>query len=206
MIKKTAATRRMPARMHWALGAALALTLALAAMPAAQAQNQGFQKAGPGGAAANGASPEMQALVGEYRELVQELARIRKKAMQANPELTEQQQAFQKMVQSEMVEAGFDAEARGPKLNQLAQQLKSEELSEEKRTEITQEIQQNRMAFAKARQQALSQPQVQETASELQTAVIAAMKEQNGKTEQLLARLETIKSDLQSQMPQNTPG
>lgn len=159
------------------------------------------QQAAPNGISPTGVSKETKEKVEEYRKTLDQLSKIQQKAVAANPELVAKQEAFQSMVQQEMAAAGFNADDRGPKLNQLAEKLQDEELSVEKRREIAAKIQANREDFANAREAALSKPEVKKSAESLQAATLEAMKEQNAKTDDLIAKLRSLRGELQDAMP-----
>ena len=152
--------------------------------------------------AQNGAAPsaadqaKVQALAQDYQDVAGKLEQIRETTYEANPELAEQRDDFQAMIEERMSENGFDADAKLDRMQAIADQLKQEETGEAKKQELVKEFQEVRQSMLNAQREALSEPEVQAAGEKLQSDTLAAMKTQNEQTQVLLDRLARLREDL----------
>jgi len=149
------------------------------------------------GAAPTADQAKVKAMAQDYQAAAQELASIREATYKANPELAEQRDAFQSMIEERMEENGYDADDKLERMKEIASQLKAEDIEEAKKQQLVQEFQQERQKLLSAQQEALAESNVKEAGEKLQQDTLAAMKAQNKKTTSLLERLTRLRKDLQ---------
>lgn len=166
--------------------AALATAISLPGVALAQSQAPAADQA------------KVQALAQEYQAAAQKLAGIREATYDANPELAEQRDAFQAMIEARMAENGFDADGKLDEMQAIADQLKSEDIDEARKQELVGEFQKSRQSLLSAQRDALSEPDVQQAGEKLQKDTLAAMRDQNAETAELLERLGRLRADIQS--------
>ena len=141
---------------------------------------------------------KVQALAKDYQATATKLASIREATYEANPDLAEQRDAFQAMIEKRMADNGFDADAKLERMQEIATQIKDEDLAEAKKQALVKEFQQARQKMLSAQRDVLSEPDVQQAGEALQEDTLAAMKEQNKTTSGLLERLARLRQDLQA--------
>ncbi len=140
---------------------------------------------------------KVQALAQDYQEVAKKLAEIRETTYKANPELAEQRDAFQAMIEERMEDGGYDADAKLEKMQDIASQLKSEDIEEAKKQELVKKFQQERQKMLNAQREALAETDVKKAGEKLQEDTLAAMKAHDESTDKLLERLARLRSDLQ---------
>lgn len=154
--------------------------------------------------AANGAniSGDAQALIQKYQKKSRKLQKIHKKTLQNNPELKQQQEAYRDMVQAAIEDQGYDMSSGREKLQKLSKKLQAGDLPKSKRKELMQKFQSQRRQMSQARRKAMQQPEIQKAREDLKQATLAAMKEQNPKTDELISSLRNIQGKLRHSMQQ----
>lgn len=173
-----------------------------AAQPPAPAQ--------PGVTAAQG--DPMQAarkLHGEYVELQNRLGMIQEKALEAHPELQKQKQALEDLILAKMTSSsGKNANDELAAITSLEQKLRSKDTPETDRQALMTEFQAKAVAFRDAQVKTLQDPQVQKAQSEVMNATLAAMKQQDPHTDQLIQQLEQKQTEMKQMMESlgRTPG
>lgn len=155
----------------------------------------------PGG----GPSAEMQSVVKEYRSVAQKLQGIRKKAIEANPELKEKRKDFQNKVETAMADSGYDVESNRQRVQEIGEKLKSGDVEKSERQKLMKDLRSKQQKMRKAQQSAMQKPEVQAAGQELQKQTLAAMRDQDSQTDELLDRMKELRSKLQS-MQQNARG
>lgn len=159
----------------------------------------------PGLASAqNGASADQeqaQQLMQAYRQKATKLQQIHEKTIEANPELAEQQQEFEDKVRDAVENQGYDVEKGQQRVQEMAQKLQSGDLSDSERQAVMKDFQAERQQMVQARDAALKKPEIRSAGEKLQEDTLAAMKEQNSQTTELLKEMETLRGKLRAQMP-----
>lgn len=174
----------------------LAVALAAIAFSATTANAQG--------AAAGGADQqEAQQLMQEYRQKASRLQQIHENTIEANPELAAQQEEFEKKVRQAVEDEGYNVEQGQERVQELAQKMQSGDLEQSERQAVMQDFQAERQEMTQARNEVMQQPEIQSAGQELQEDTLAAMKEQNSETQTLLDDMDSLRSELQSKMPQS---
>lgn len=154
--------------------------------------------AGPGGqAGATGAQAEARQLMGEYREVAGKLRQIQQETIQANPELAERHEAYQAMLNETMVENGHSPKDTRAELKQIRNKVSSGDVEPSERQELRSEFRSKRQELQQARQSAMNNPEVREAGESLRTATIAAMKDHDPQTTQLISRMQDIRQQMQ---------
>lgn len=141
---------------------------------------------------------KVQALAQDYQEVAGKLAAIRQATYEANPELAEQRDEFQALIEERMAENGFDAEDKLERMKEIASQLKAEDVEEAKKQALVQEFQQERQKMLSAQREALAEADIKQAGEKLQQDTLAAMKAQDEQTEALLERLARLRKDLRA--------
>lgn len=139
-------------------------------------------------------NPQQQAM-----QIQQKLVQIQKATVEANPELAEQQQELQALIQEKMKANGHTPEKDMSRLKKIREQAQAEDMDKKERQSLAQEFQQTRQKLGNARREAMQDEEVQEKTEALQQDMIAAMKEQNPETEKLLKQMEALQAAHQQQ-------
>ncbi|MGD2076125.1 MAG: hypothetical protein PVG38_14580 [Gammaproteobacteria bacterium] len=137
---------------------------------------------------------------GEYVQLQKRLNKIQAETMKAHPELKEQEQAFLDLMMSKMDTSGATAEADLAEIEGLEQKLRSGDTPESERKELMSTYQEKAMAFRAAQVEALKDPEVQKAQKELMDATMAAMKEQDPQTEEIMEQLKEKQEEMKQMM------
>lgn len=166
---------------------------ALLALPALAQGPAGTAQPSP----ATGPQAEARQLMMEYREVAGKLREIQQSAIESNPELAERHEAYQAMLNEAMVENGASPEATRAELKEIRDKVSNGEVEPGEQQALRNEFRSKRQELAQARQEAMSMPEVQEAGQSLRTATIAAMKDHDPKTEQLISRMENIQQQMQ---------
>lgn len=157
--------------------------------------------AAPGQAGQSGPSQAARQLHGEYTELQKRLGMIQEKAVKAHPELEQQSQALETLIMSKMkLDGGKNPKDEIASLGGLEQKLGSKSTSESERQALMSEYRERANSFRDAQLQALRDPEVQKAQAALVNATVAAMKEQDPKTEELLQQLQQKQAQLRKMM------
>lgn len=147
---------------------------------------------------------QMQAarqLHAEYVALQQRLAAIQKKAVEAHPELHKQGQELETLMMSKMTSStGVNTKDEMDAINEIEQKLHDKSTSDEERQKLVPEYQKRIKAFRNAQIQVMQDPEVRKAQTALMEATIAAMKEQDPKTEELMAQVQQKQAQMQKLM------
>lgn len=136
----------------------------------------------------------------EYVELQNRVNLIEEKTMEAHPELQKQQQALLDLMIAKMPSSGTSAKDDLARIEQLEQKLRSEDTPENERQALMAEYQEKAQVFRAAQRQVLEDPEVQQTHGALMDAKLAAMKEEDPRTEQLMEQLQQKQQQLKQLM------
>jgi uncharacterized membrane protein YdfJ with MMPL/SSD domain len=139
-------------------------------------------------------------LHGEYVALQKRLNQIQAETMKAHPELKEKEQAFMDLMMSKMDTSGSTAEEDLAEMKKLEQKLRSSDTPESERKELMSTYQEKAMAFRAAQVEALKDPEVQKAQAELMDATMAAMKEQDPQTEEIMQQLKEKQEEMKQMM------
>jgi hypothetical protein len=147
---------------------------------------------------------DMQAarqLHGEYVELQKRLGMIQEKAVKAHPELQKQEQALEEMMMAKMTSSsGASAKDELAAIEKLEQKLRSKDTPDSERQALMSEYQKKTQAFREAQFKALQDPEVKKAQKALMDATLAAMKQQDPKTEELMQQLQQKQAQMQQMM------
>lgn len=158
--------------------------------------------AGMATAADDNSQQESQKLMKSYQSKAQQLKKIHDKAIKNNPDLAKQQEQFQNQAKEAIKKQGYDVDSGQEKMQSLAKKLQSGDLSDDKRKEVMQQFQEERQKMVKARDKALSQPEIKKAGEKLEKDTIEAMKKEDSKTEQLMNEMDSMRDKLQQSAQQ----
>ena len=148
----------------------------------------------------SGSNGQAQQLMQGYRSDAQQLKKIHDDTIDNNPELAQQQKAFEQQVKNAVKDQGYDVDAGQKRMEKYAQQLQNKDLSDDKRKAVMQKFQQERQKMVKARNAAMQQPEIKQAGQKLQQSTIQAMNAQNDKTDKIISDMKSKRSQLQQQM------
>lgn len=154
--------------------------------------------------AQDGASADQQQaqqLMQEYRQKASKLQQIHEETIQSNPDLAQQQQDFEEQVRGAVEDQGYDVEKGQERVQEMAQQLQSGDLSDSERKAVMKDFQAERQQMVQARDTALQKPEIKSAGESLQQDTLAAMKKQDGQTDQLLKDMDALRGKLRANMP-----
>lgn len=200
--------------------AALTLLLAgsLFAMPAANAQSQGggsgAAMGGGSGGAMGGASSmskedqqELKQAQQKVRDLRQQIGQIQQKAMKNNPDLQKQQEDLKGLVKEKMKAKGQNPDEDLSRMKEIRKKLSgSEDLPKGERQKLMQEFQKTAQSFQQAQKSVMQDEEVQEARDQFRSDLMAAMKEENPKVEQMIQDMEQAQKDFQQLMQDRFSG
>lgn len=132
----------------------------------------------------------------EFIQLQQKLEQIERAAVQANPELQEQQEEFAALVMDKMKSKGHSPEEDVAELQDMQARLQSPETPPEERQSLMGDLQQKASELEAAQREALEEPEVQQARGELVEAITTAMKQENPQTEQIIREMEQKQQEL----------
>lgn len=185
MLKKTVSTVLIAAAAVGFTGIAVAQDGAAAnsnGTPAAQSQTQ----------------TEMNTLIKQLRQKSATLDTAYKQALETNADLREQQDQFVAMMRQAIQDQGYDLDAGQQRLQDMAKQMKTGDLSDDERTALLQKFTTERQSLNQARTAALQQPEIKQAGQSLQTATVAAMTAQNPEVEQLLQDIAKLRQQIRT--------
>lgn len=126
----------------------------------------------------------------------QQLAGIRTSTLEANEDLARRQQALDDLMLETMRSNGHTPEADIAKLREIRDDLEDEALSAVEQQTLVQEFQEVRATLAGAQQQAMATEAMQTQGAEFQQDLLAAMREQDSRTDALLQRMSRLQSEM----------
>jgi hypothetical protein len=126
----------------------------------------------------------------EYVALQKRVGMIQENAVKAHPELQKQQRALEELIMAKMSSGGANPKDEMAALNKLEQKLRSEDTPDSERQTLMAEYQERAQTFRTAQHQALQDPEVQKARAALMDATLAAMKQQDPQTEELMQQLQ----------------
>jgi len=180
---------------------AVALTATAISFPAlAQEDKQSSQAPTPQ------VSQEMRDTMKEYREVANQLREIQKSAVENNPELSKQREAFQSMMRKHMSSGGYEVEAARARLDELRSKMQDKSLSQEKRQKVVKQLRQEQQKLQQARRKAMQKQEVREAGKKLRQDTVTAMKAENEDTEALMQRMNKLRQELRSGMRKQRGG
>jgi len=198
------------------VGASAALVLGLSAGSIAVAQEKNDkgseaqsqqEKADNGGGArqqqAPGRSQEMVELQQRVQKLQKEVQELQQKALDNNPELKQQRDDLQALVESKMQAEGVDAEAEQERMKEIRGKMQGGDVSKQQQQELAKEYREKRSTIMKARQSAMQDEEVQKAQKQLREDLQAAMKEQDPEADQLIADYRVAMKELRQKARQS---
>jgi regulator of replication initiation timing len=172
--------------------ASVAAPLVLAAAPAA-AQMQGPETA-PG--AQRGLIQAVMAKRAEIQEINQQLALIRETAIEENPALAAEQEAFAEKVEAEMADAGLEPQQRRETLESIVSRLQDEALPQQERQRLAQEYRQEVSELQQAQAQLMGENDaLRAEQAALGEKLREAMQAEDPQTETLIAQLQSAQQE-----------
>ena len=132
----------------------------------------------------------------EFIELQQKLEQIERAAVEANPELQEQQEEFAELVMEQMKSQGHSPEEDVAELQDMQKRLQSPETPPEERQQLMGNLQQKAADLEAAQREALEDPEVKKARGELVEAITTAMKEENPRTDDIIREMEQKQQEL----------
>ncbi|HYW02672.1 MAG TPA: hypothetical protein VFA86_01905 [Gammaproteobacteria bacterium] len=171
--------------------AAASAALSVAAVPAV-AQQPSMSKGAPQlkheSKSGSARKQELQHVQKRMQSLRQQLGQIRQAAFKHNPKLKKEQKHLSQLVRSTMKKHGDDPAPHQKKLKQLRAQFQKKNLKKGQRQKIVQQAQQEEHALRSGYRKALQDKGVQKAQKQFRHDMLAAMKKQNPKTDQLIAQ------------------
>lgn len=145
---------------------------------------------------------ELHKLQQKMRTVGQQLDKIRQEALEAKPELQDQQGEYQSLLFETMKEQGNDPAPALTRMREIEGQMQDQELAEEKRKQLIMEYRQKDAGLQQASRKAMQDEEVREAAQELSQATVAAMREHNPKTGELLQEMKQLRQEIRQMVAQ----
>ncbi len=184
----------------WTAAAAALLGAAVAASPSAAQPAAGGP--GQGGGKGQGMTSEQKKELRDAQKKVQDLnqqiGEIQKKAMNANPGLQEKRDDLRSLLKDKMEAKGHTPGEDISRMKEIRKKLSEEkEIPKAERQKLMQEFQQTARTFQQAQKEAMKDPEVQEARQQFQDDLLAAMKKEEPKVEQLIEDLKQARKEFQ---------
>jgi len=191
--------------------AALTLLLAgsLFAVPAAHAQSQGGSGGAMGGASSMSKEDkqELKQAQQKVRDLRQQIGQIQQKAMKNNPDLQKKQEDLKGLVKEKMKSKGQNPDEDLSRMKEIRKKLSgNKDLPKGERQQLMQEFQKTAQSFQQAQKSVMKDPEVQEARDQFRSDLMAAMKEENPKVEQMIQDMEQARKEFQQLMQERFSG
>lgn len=193
-----------------AAGALLGTALAAGPVAGQPAPGGGPGKSGPaqgGKGMGSQQQKELQDAQKKVRDLSQQIGDIQKKAMEANPELQKQREDLRSLLKEKMEAKGHTPDQNIDRMKEIRKQLsESKDLPKSERQKLMQEFQNTARTFRQAQKEAMQDPEVQKARQAFQDDLMAAMKKEDPKVEQLIQDLRQARQEFQSLLKQRFSG
>jgi hypothetical protein len=189
--------------MRKGLRVSMVLALALAGAGVVGAQ----QTAEPPPAAAEMPQQEAaaRALIADLQQLQQRLINLQQQALENSPELQDQAEDYRNELLAAMRQEGFDPMQSLSHIELIQQQLESSDLNEQERLGLLAEAQEEQEQLELAEQAALEQEEVAAAREAFMDAMLAAMRDVEPQTDELIEQLDEKTAQLQAMMSTQTP-
>ncbi len=148
-----------------------------------------------------GSAAAQQQAQAEIQELQQRLMQIQQQAVENNPQLQDQAEELESLVMRTMEDAGFDPEGGIARLEQIQADFQDESISDEERQGMMQEAQEIQADLQQGQQMALQDQEVIEAQEAFEENLMDAMRAEDPDTDELLARFEELRADMEQQQP-----
>jgi len=145
---------------------------------------------------------EVREVQTQIQQINQKLVEIQENTIATHPELGNKRDALMASVDDKMIEAGHDPESSRDKIENLESQLEQGELSQQESQAVTQQLRSEQASMRQAQGQAMQDPEVQAQVQSLNQELVAAMREQNPQTDELITQLQTAQQQYQTLMQQ----
>jgi hypothetical protein len=169
--------------------------LVAAGIPLTAAAQSADRGAADGGAAQGAQDP--QALLADMEQLQQRLLQIQEQAVAENPELRKQAEQLQQTMLEAMREEGHDPEQSIQRLQELEQRLRSPETGAAEHEKLIAEMRAEQQKLMAAEQAVSQREEVQKAREQFMENLLSAMREQEPRTDELMASLKQKSEQLQ---------
>ena len=129
---------------------------------------------------------EAQQLQQEIMQLQEKLDTIQQEAIAEHPELQKEQKDFMNLLVATMEQQGNDPEKDLNQLREMQARLEDKSVPQAERHDLSRKFRQKDADFQQAQQNALGDEGVRKAQKHLNDNILAAMKDQNTKTEELI--------------------
>lgn len=152
---------------------------------------------------------ELRAAHKRVQKLRQEIGQIQQTALKNNPELQKKKKEMRSLILDTMKEDGYTPEADLSRMRELRSKMSKggKDLPKGERKKLLQEFRKKSQRLMEAQQKALKKEKVQKARDNFRDDLLAAMKEEDPKTEELLKDLKKAQKEfngLLSSRPNNT--
>ncbi len=149
------------------------------------------------GSQGSGLMQQVQQKRAEIEQLNQQLMEIQQNTIDANPGLAAQRDELISFVDEKMAETGYDAEAARGRIEKLQGEMQSGDLSDEEQQQHRQQLRQEMTSMQQAQGEVMQDEEFQAKREALNEDLVAAMQEQNPRTDELISQLQTAQQEYQ---------
>jgi hypothetical protein len=186
-------------------GLRVSMVLALALAGAGVVGAQQTAEPPPGAAEMPQQEAEARALIADLQQLQQRLINLQQQALEGSPELQDQAEDYRNELLAAMRQEGFDPMQSLSHIELIQQQLQSNDLNEQERLGLLAEAQEEQEQLELAEQAALEQEEVAAAREAFMDAMLAAMRDVEPQTDELIEQLDEKTAQLQAMMSSQTP-
>ena len=132
-------------------------------------------------------------------EVEQKLSEIQKDTIASYPDLQKQEQQFRALLMSTMSSKDYDANQEMKRLTELQEELQKKDLKQQDKRKLFREFIQRKSHFEQAQNKAFSEPKIKKAQTDLQDAMVDAMKKKHPETGALMQDLENTQKKFAKQ-------
>ncbi len=146
----------------------------------------------------NKGQQEVQQTIQKINNLQKNLKSIQDKVLEANPDLQEQKEELEAMIDEKMEQNLSQEGVDQNRMQQIRSKLSEKDLGNQKQQELQQEYQQQMQSYRKARMKTMQDEEVHKQREDLVQKIVAEMKEEDPKTEEMLQELQSLNEKMKN--------
>lgn len=129
------------------------------------------------------------------QEVEKKLSDIQKDTIASYPDLQKQEADFRSLLMSTMSSENYNADQEMKRLTDIQAQLSKKDMDPQEKRKLFREFLKRKSRFQQAQSKAFSEPKVQKAQTDLQDAMVNAMKKKHPETQSLLDDLEKTRKE-----------
>lgn len=152
--------------------------------------------------AARSTIQEIQQARAELEDLRNQLETIQENVVKKNPAIQDAQANLQDLLMEKMTSEDLKPQQAMERMQDLESKLEAGDMEQAEKQETQKSLRSIRSALMEAQKQALEDPEVKQARQDLSQDLLAAMKDQNPKTEQIIQEMRSTQQRMQQLIQQ----